>query len=278
MARLSDRERARLPDKAFAYISSKGRRLLPIHDEGHVRAALARFNQVAFESEEARDRAMHRIIEAAHRHGIVPIGFITRRIEDAKRGRDAVRLPEGRVTFLFSDIEDSTPLLTRLGDGYAEVLDAVRRTLRRAVTRSHGREVEVRADEHVAVFRDAAHAVTAAVAAQRAFGRVAWPGGDPVRVRTGAHTGKVRLVGGGYIGLAVNIGARLGSAAHGGQIVVSDDTRTAAIADVPRGTGFSDLGSYRLAGITEPQRLFQVTARDLDDDFPPLRGPAARPE
>ena len=79
MARLSTRERAKLPDKAFAYIDGDGHRRLPIHDEAHVRAALGRFERVRFEDDAARERARRRLLNAAKKYGIVPVGFITRR-------------------------------------------------------------------------------------------------------------------------------------------------------------------------------------------------------
>src|ERR1700716_531327 len=77
MPQLDGKTRADLPDSAFAYIDSKGRRRLPINDEAHVRNALARFNQTSFEDEAARDRARTRLLKAAKRYGIVPIGFMT---------------------------------------------------------------------------------------------------------------------------------------------------------------------------------------------------------
>src|SRR5688572_4714712 len=127
MARLGAKERAQLPDSAFAYIDSRGRRALPIHDAAHVRNALARFGQVAFEDEAARDRARSRLLRAAKRHGIMPIGFISAQLQPQRR------LPKGQVTFLLADIEGSTELLRRLGDGYAPVLADVRRRAGAAV-------------------------------------------------------------------------------------------------------------------------------------------------
>ena len=76
MARLDSTKRADLPDRAFAYIDSRGRRRLPIHDAAHVRNALARFGQVKFEDEHARERARKRLLNAAKKYGIVPVGFI----------------------------------------------------------------------------------------------------------------------------------------------------------------------------------------------------------
>src|SRR5213080_1783546 len=77
MARLSASERASLPDSAFAYVDSRGQRRLPIHDQAHVRNALARFERVRFEDDAARERARKRLLNAAKKYGIVPVGFIT---------------------------------------------------------------------------------------------------------------------------------------------------------------------------------------------------------
>src|SRR5512145_1011286 len=77
MSQLSSSKRKRLPKSAFAYVDSRGRRRLPIHDESHVRNALARFNQVVFEDDAARERARQRLLGAAKKYGIVPIGFMT---------------------------------------------------------------------------------------------------------------------------------------------------------------------------------------------------------
>jgi hypothetical protein len=81
MAKLTSTDRAKLPDSAFAYVDSKGQRKLPINDEAHVRNALARFDRVAFESDAARERARKRLLNAAKRFGIVPVGFIDGQLE-----------------------------------------------------------------------------------------------------------------------------------------------------------------------------------------------------
>ena len=93
-----------LRDSDFAYVDSHGRRRLPIHDAPHVRNALARFNQVQFEDDEARDRARRRLLRAAKKYGIVPIGFMDGQLR--RQGQRA--LPSGAVTFLLTDIQDST--------------------------------------------------------------------------------------------------------------------------------------------------------------------------
>src|SRR5262249_2783281 len=129
MPQLSAKTRGQLRNADFAYVDSKGRRRLPIHDEAHVRNALARFNQTSFEDDAARERARKRLLTAAKKYGIVPIGFITgqlvtERLEGESRARAGrVRdLPSGQVTLLLTDIEDSTGLLRHLGDGYAKLL------------------------------------------------------------------------------------------------------------------------------------------------------------
>jgi class 3 adenylate cyclase len=96
MSQLSSKKRARLPKSAFAYVDSRGRRRLPIHDEPHVRNALARFNQVAFEDDAARERARQRLLGAAKKYGIVPIGFMTGQLRsqmsEAAAGRLVIEL------------------------------------------------------------------------------------------------------------------------------------------------------------------------------------------
>jgi class 3 adenylate cyclase len=251
---------------------------LPIHDEAHVRNALARFNQTKFEDDAARERARKRLLTAAKKYGIVPIGFITgqlatERLEGASRARAGVvrGLPSGQVTFLLTDIEDSTGLLRLLEDRYANLLSDVRRLLRRVVQRSGGKEVDVRADELFAVFKRPSAALAAALAIQRRVGSRSWPAGTKVRLRIGIHTGRPTLTDGGYVGLAVHTAARICSAGHGGQILLSSDAVRALEASAPRDVGFRSLGTHRLQGLPEPQSLFQLEAADLPGNFPAPR-------
>jgi class 3 adenylate cyclase len=267
MPQLDRKQRARLPDSAFAHVDSHGRRRLPIHDESHVRNALARFDQVVFEDEEARDRARTRLLKAAKRYGIVPIGFITGQLRSQPPRR---RLPEGEVTFLLADIEDSTGLLRRLGDAYARLLTDVRSLLRLAIGEAGGVEVDVRADELFAVFPRPLDALTAALAIQRRVRDGAWPEGLELRVRVGLHTGTPTLTETGYVGLAVHAAARICFAAHGRQIVLSRTAREALGSSSPE-IAFRELGHHLLAGIPEPELLFQVEVADLPHDFPPPR-------
>ena len=92
MSQLSAKDRKRLPKSAFAYVDSRGRRRLPIHDESHVRNALARFTKVAFEDEAARERARKKLLGAAKKYGIVPIGFMTGQLQAQMSAATAGRL------------------------------------------------------------------------------------------------------------------------------------------------------------------------------------------
>jgi len=278
MAQLTANTRAQLRNAAFAYVDSKGRRRLPIHDEAHVRNALARFNQTKFEDDAARERARKKLLSAAKKYGIVPIGFITGQLAtERQEGESTARagivrgLPTGQVIFLLTDIEDSTGLLRLLGDRYANLLDDVRRLLRSAVQRSEGKEVDVRADELFAVFKRPSGALAAALAIQRRVTSRSWPPGSKVRLRIGIHTGRPTLTDGGYVGLAVHTAARICSAGHGGQILFSIDAVRAIESSAPHNVSFRSLGSHLLHGLPKPQLLFQLEAPDLPTNFPAPR-------
>jgi class 3 adenylate cyclase len=270
MAKLTTNERAKLPDSAFAYIDSAGKRRLPINDESHVRNALSRFARVHFEDDAARERARTRLLNAAKRYGIVPVGFITGQIESERKRSTATDLPSGRVTLLFTDIEGSTGLLDRLGDRYENVLSVVRDVIGKAVADTGGREVEVRADEYFAVFEDVERAIEASLAFQRALAAHDWPDGARVRVRTGIHTGEITMTSSGYIGLPVNEASRLCASGHGGQILVSGETLEAAEC-AQLGIEFRDLGRHQLRGLPTSTEVHQIEAEGLAADFPPLR-------
>ena len=265
MPRLGAKERARLPDSAFAYIDSAGKRRLPIHDPSHVRNALARFNQVAFEDEAARDRARSRLLRAAKKHGIMPIGFISAQLQPQ------LKLPRGQITFLLTDIERSTELLGRLDDRYAGVLADVRRAVRAAIRTAGGHVVSARGDDVFAVFQRAPAALDAALAIQRAMRDGAWPEESTVRLRIGLHRGRPELTETGYVGISVHAAARICFAAHGGQIVLSAPVRAAIGESLTEGVGLASLGTWRFRGLPEPIEMFQAQAADLPADFPPLR-------
>jgi class 3 adenylate cyclase len=276
MARLDPALRAKLPDSAFAYVDSRRQRRLPIYDESHVRNALARFNQVAFEDDRGRDRARKRLLNAAKKYGIVPVGFIDGQLRSEResgqvRAVEPVLLPSGFVTMLMTDIEGSTALVNSLQDRYRELLDEVRAILRSTAVTFDGQVVEARADEFFAVFARPRSAVDTAMAIQRALREKSWADDLRVLVRVGIHSGYPTLTDANYIGLAVHIASRICDAAHGGQIVVSGDTRTALKGSSTDGIRFKNLGQHRLRGIPDDISLYQVAAKGLAGGFPQLR-------
>jgi predicted ATPase/class 3 adenylate cyclase len=190
--------------------------------------------------------------------------------------RSWVDLPTGQVTFLFTDIEGSTELLHRLDDRYPALLETHASILRRAIAEHSGVEVSTEGDSFFAVFAVATEAVTAATSAQRALAAAAWPDGIEVRVRMGIHTGEGKRGGDNYAGLDVNRAARIAAAAHGGQVVLSDEARAIAARGLPDGATLRDLGDHRLKGLERRERLYQLDIAGLPTTFPPLRALESR--
>jgi predicted ATPase/class 3 adenylate cyclase len=172
--------------------------------------------------------------------------------------------PSGTVTFLFTDVEQSTRLLAELGaDAYGEALEEHVRRLREAFRA--GYEVDTQGDALFYAFARADDAVRAAAEGQRALD------GLPVHVRMGIHTGQPTIVGDRYVGLDVHRAARICAAAHGGQVVLSQTTLDLADAET------RDLGEHRLKDMRQSQRLHQLIAPGLETDFEPLRTLVNRP-
>jgi predicted ATPase/class 3 adenylate cyclase len=186
-------------------------------------------------------------------------------------------LPTGTVTFLFTDIEGSTLLLQALADRYDELLSEHCRIIRAAIADGGGTEVGTEGDSFFVAFPNAPRAIAAAVAAQRTLAAQAWPAGAEVRVRMGIHTGEGRRGGDNYIGLDVHRAARIAAAGYGGQVVVSDATRTLVEQALPEGVRLRDLGPHRLKDLAQPEHLFQLEIDGLAGEFPPLRTLDARP-
>ena len=178
-------------------------------------------------------------------------------------------LPGGTVTFLFTDIEGSTRLLQELGDAYGEVVRDHRLLLRESLGDKGGTEVDTQGDAFFYSFPRARDAVAGAVAAQRALAAHEWPGGSEVRVRMGLHTGEPSVGDEGYLGLDVVRAARICSAGHGGQVLLSETTRALLGNDVPEGASVVDLGQQHLKDV-QHERIYQL-AIDGDQKFPPLK-------
>src|SRR3954452_5188020 len=180
---------------------------------------------------------------------------------------DADELPSGTVTLLFTDMEGSTRLVTQLRDGYGDVLADHRLLLRAAFDAHGGREIDTQGDAFFVAFPRAKEAVAAAIEGQTALAAHAWPHDVLVRVRMGLHTGEPALGAEGYHGLGLHRGARICSAGHGGQILLSNATRELIDDDVE----LVDLGEKRLKDIDRPERLAQVVYAGMPASFPPLK-------
>jgi class 3 adenylate cyclase len=183
-------------------------------------------------------------------------------------------LPGGTVTFLFSDIEGSTRLLERLGDRYGDIHRDHRRILREQLEQAGGKEVDTQGDAFFFSFARAKEAVRGAVAAQRALGAHDWAEGVEVKVRMGLHTGEPTVGDEGYVGMDVVRAARICSAGHGGQILLSEATRVLLGNDLPEGVAVLDLGNARLKDV-QHERIFQLALTDGASEFPPLKTEAS---
>lgn len=180
--------------------------------------------------------------------------------------------PSGVATFLFSDIEGST----RLWDDHpAEMLDALERhdrILELAIHAHHGYVFSRAGDAFAAAFAHPGDAVDAAIEAQLGLSSEPWPDATTIRVRMGVHTGAAQERDGDYFGSVLNRTARVMSAGHGGQILV-----TAAAASAITHVEFVDLGQHRLKDLSGAEQLFQVGAAGLATEFPALRTVDATP-
>jgi len=190
-----------------------------------------------------------------------------------------VTLPGGTVTFLFTDIEGSTRLLQELGDDYGEVVREHRKQLREHLGAKGGTEVDTQGDAFFYSFPRARDAVSGAVAAQRALAEQTWPQGAEVRVRMGLHTGEPSVGDEGYLGLDVVRAARICSAGHGGQILLSETTRALLGNDLPGGASVVDLGQQNLKDV-QHERIFQLALDGGAESFPPLKteAPGSAPD
>ncbi|HZB36269.1 MAG TPA: adenylate/guanylate cyclase domain-containing protein [Gaiellaceae bacterium] len=184
-------------------------------------------------------------------------------------------LPGGTVTFLFSDIEGSTRLLEQLGDRYEDVDRDHRRILRQRLGEAGGLEIDNQGDAFFFSFQRAKDAVAGAVAAQRQLATNAWPEGVDVRIRMGLHTGEPTVGAEGYLGMDVVRAARICSAGHGGQILLSETTRALVGNNVPDGVSIRDLGQAHLKDV-QHERIYELALADGPSEFPPLKQAPAR--
>lgn len=184
--------------------------------------------------------------------------------------------PSGTVSFLFTDISGST----RLWDLYpAEMAPAQShhdRALREAIAAHGGYVFSSAGDGLGAAFPNARDALAAAIDAQRAIDGTP-VADDLLRVRMGIHTGTAEERDGDYFGSTVNRAARISAVGHGGQIVLSEATVERLGRALPENVQMVDIGEHRLRDLSEPERLYQVVARGLQESFPQPRSVDAYP-
>ena len=170
-------------------------------------------------------------------------------------------LPSGTVTFLFTDVEGSTRLLHELGtELYARTLEEHRSVVRAACEQHVGVEVDTQGDSFFMAFESAQQAVAAATEAQRTLET------GPIRVRMGIHTGTAQLTADGYVGPDVHKAARIAAAGHGGQVLISSETRASLDSQDGMDGEVTDLGEHRLKDFGQPVAIYQLGA----EQFPPL--------
>jgi len=180
-------------------------------------------------------------------------------------------IPTETVTLLFSDIEETGYLLQLLGERYASVLEEYRSLLHTVFQEFGGNEVDMQGDTFFLIFARPTDAVLAAVAAQRALASHLWAENRTILVRMGLHTVKPEHSAEGYIGQEVHRAARIMSAGHGGQVLLSQVTRDLVEPGLPGDVGLRDLGEHRLKDLGHPCQLYQLVIAGLDADFPPLK-------
>jgi predicted ATPase/class 3 adenylate cyclase len=179
--------------------------------------------------------------------------------------------PTGTVTFLFTDIEGSTKLWERDSSVMQVALARHDEVLRSAIDANEGYVFKTVGDAFCTAFPTAPNALDAALSAQRALFAAEWNASEPLRVRMAMHTGAAEERGGDYFGPPLNRVARLLSAAHGGQVLLSLPIQELVRDQLPSEVGLRDLGEKHLKDLFRPERVFQLLAPDLPSTFPPLR-------
>jgi predicted ATPase/class 3 adenylate cyclase len=181
------------------------------------------------------------------------------------------RLPTGPLTFLFTDVEGSTKLWERNPEAMSKALSHHDELIRNAVEANDGFIFKTVGDAFYVAFSAAAEAVQAAIDAQKSLLSEEWEETGPLKVRIALHTGTAEERGGDYFGPTLNRAARLLSAGHGGQVLLSLSTQELVGDQLPLGVELRDLGVRRLKDLFGPEHIFQLTAPDLPASFPPLK-------
>jgi predicted ATPase/class 3 adenylate cyclase/Tfp pilus assembly protein PilF len=175
-------------------------------------------------------------------------------------------------TFLFTDIEGSTTLWERFPEPMRNALARHDLILRNVIERHNGNVFKTVGDSFCAVFPSVYDALTASAAAQHCLDQETWESmSEPIRVRMAIHLGPAEARDGDFFGQSLNRVARMLSAAHGGQIVLSRAARDSVGTHLPEQGSLTDLGEHRLRDLVRPEQIFQYNEPGLRQDFPLLR-------
>lgn len=186
--------------------------------------------------------------------------------------------PNGIVTFLFTDIEGSTRLWERDSAVMRRALERHNAILSAAIADHGGYHFKTIGDAFQAAFVDPSAAVAAAVEAQHALEAEPWEETGPLRVRMALHLGPAEIRSAGdYVAPSLHRLARLLSAGHGGQVLLSSDVQAAVAAHLPRGVSAVSLGSHHLRDVPEPEEIWQLVIPGVPAHFPPLKSLQTHP-
>src|SRR5438034_899473 len=174
------------------------------------------------------------------------------------------------LAFLFTDIEGSTRIWEQYHQPMKDALERHDAILREAVESSNGQVVKSTGDGLMAVFGSAADGVSACLKAQHGLACAPWGETGTLRVRMGLHAGEAARRNGDYYGPTLNRTARIMSAGHGGQVLLSAAAAALVMDQLPEGSTLRDLGEHRLKDLGRPERVFQLAHPDLPASFPPL--------
>lgn len=178
--------------------------------------------------------------------------------------------PSGTVTFLFSDIEGSTLRWEKNAELMRSAFSRQESIMREAMNDYGGYVYKMIGDAFQVAFNTAREALDAAIMAQRALQNGAWGEIGPIKVRMALHTGVVEERGEDYVGPILNRAARLMSAGHGGQVLLSQATYELLRDALPEYVSILDLGEHRFKDLTRLERVYQVISPGLQPEFPPL--------
>ncbi len=174
------------------------------------------------------------------------------------------------LAFLFTDIEGSTRLWEQYRERMKDALECHDAILREAVEASNGRVVKSTGDGFMVVFASATDGLSACLKAQHDLASASWGETGALRVRMALHVGEAARRNGDYYGPTLNRAARVMSAGHGGQVLLSAAAAALVVDQLPEGTTLRDLGEHRLKDLGRPERVFQLVHPDLAASFPPL--------